>query len=62
MDKKENKGGTLTNAQVEQENKVKGKQEGAYGGAQDTGDKVVRQRGNSVQQRDGQPEEQNEEE
>ncbi|HEX8313459.1 MAG TPA: hypothetical protein VF609_00620 [Flavisolibacter sp.] len=60
---KENKGGILTNSEVEQDNKVKGKQEGAYHGSQDTGDKVVRQRGNDVQQRDGMPaEEQSEEE
>lgn len=63
MATKENKGGTLTNAQVEEDNKVKGKNEGAYQGSQGTGDKVVRQRGNEVQQRDGLPEEeQNEEE
>ncbi|RYZ29202.1 MAG: hypothetical protein EOO10_07050 [Chitinophagaceae bacterium] len=63
MADKENKGGMLTNSQVEEDNKVKGKQEGAYEGAQDTGDKIVRQRGNEVQQRDGMPqEEKNEEE
>lgn len=63
MAQKENRGGILTNEQVERDNKVKGKQEGAYEGAQDTGDKMVRQRGTSVQQRDGLPEGgQNEEE
>jgi len=63
MAQKENKGGTLTNSQVEEDNKVKGKHEGAYEGAQDTGDKIVRQRGNDVQQRDGMPQnDQNEEE
>lgn len=62
MDRKENKGGFLTNEQVEQDNQAKGKQEGAYTGAQDTGDKTVRQQGNDVQQRDGLPEGQNEEE
>lgn len=62
MNRKENKGGTLTNAQVEEDNEVKGKQEGAYHGVQDTGDKGVRQNGTDVQQRDGLPEEQNEEE
>jgi hypothetical protein len=62
MAQKENKGGTLTNAQVEDDNKVKGKQEGAYNGAQDTGDKTVRQRGNDVQQRDGLPEDEKSEE
>jgi hypothetical protein len=55
MAQKENKGGILTNAQIEEDNKVKGKQEGAYEGSQDTGDKVVRQRGTDVQQRDGLP-------
>jgi hypothetical protein len=55
MTNKENKGGFLSNEQVEQDNKVKGKQEAAYTGAQDTGDKVVRQKGNEVQQRDGAP-------
>ena len=56
MATKENKGGTLSNSQIEEDNKVKGKQQGAYEGAQDTGDKMVRQRGNEVQQRDGLPE------
>lgn len=62
MNRKENKGSILTNAQVEEDNKAKGKQEGAYHGAQDTGDKAVRQTGTEVQQRDGLPEGQNEEE
>ena len=63
MAQKENKGGNLTNRQIEEDNKVKGKTEGVYEGAQDTGDKTVRQRGNEVQQRDGLPsEQQNEEE
>jgi hypothetical protein len=53
MAQKENKGGTLTNSQVEEDNKVKGKQAGTYEGAQDTGDKKLRQRGNEMQQRDG---------
>lgn len=63
MAAKENKGGTLTNEQIERDNRVKGKTEGAYEGAQDTGDKTVRQQGTAVQQRDGQPPatEQNEE-
>lgn len=56
MAEKENKGGILTNAQIEEDNKAKGKQEGAYQGVQDTGDKVVRQKGTAVQQRDGLPE------
>jgi hypothetical protein len=57
MDRKENKGGILTNEQVEQDNRVKGKTEGSYHGMQDTGDNGVRQRGTDVQQRDGLPEE-----
>ena len=61
MAQKENNGGILTSAQIEEDNRVKGKQEGAYEGSQDTGDKVVRQRGNEVQQRDGMPEDQSEE-
>ena len=56
MASKENKGGILTNEQVEQDNQAKGKHEGAYVGSQDTGDKIQRQRGNEVQQRDGLPE------
>ena len=52
---KENKGGFLRNEQVEQDLKAKGKSESAYEGAQDTGDKIVRQTGNEVQRRDGQP-------
>ena len=63
MADKENKGGMLTNSQVEEDNKVKGKHLGAYEGSQDTGDKKIRQRGNEMQQRDGVPEsEKNEEE
>ncbi|HEY0041928.1 MAG TPA: hypothetical protein VGB71_14755 [Flavisolibacter sp.] len=57
MAQKENKGGILTNAQIEADNKAKGKTDGPYHGSQDTGDKIVRQRGNEVQQRDGMPEE-----
>jgi hypothetical protein len=63
MAHKENKGGILTNREIEEDNKVKGKKEGAYEGSQDTGDKVVRQRGNEMQRQDGLPSgEQNEEE
>ena len=63
MAQKENKGGILTPSQIEEDNRVKGKQEGGYEGAQDNGDHVVRQRGTDVQQRDGLPEKgQNEEE
>ena len=53
MAQKENKGGNLTSTQIEEDNRVKGKQEGVYEGAQDTGDKTVRYRANDVQQRDG---------
>ncbi len=52
---KENKGGFLRNEQVEEDNKVKGRIESPYEGAQDTGDKMVRQDGNAVQRRDGRP-------
>ena len=52
---KENKGGILRNEQIEQDLKVKGKSESAYEGAQDNGDKIVRQTGNDVQRRHGQP-------
>ena len=62
MNKKENKGGFISNEQVEQDLKVKGKNEGPYEGSQDTGDKDVRQFSNESQQRDGFVEEQNEEE
>ena len=61
MTNKENKGGFLSNEQVEQDLKAKGKINGPYEGSQDTGDKTVRQFGSDVQQRDGFPE-QNEEE
>lgn len=39
MATKENKGGTLTNEQIEQDLQAKGREEGSYGGVQDTGDK-----------------------
>lgn len=58
MAEKENKGGMLTNEQVEQDISVKGKaSEGSEGyiGSQDTGDKNVRQSGNEVQKADGRP-------
>jgi hypothetical protein len=58
MEGKENKGGFLTNEQVEQDLKAKGKasenSEG-YIGSQDTGDREVRHLGNDVQQADGRP-------
>ena len=62
MANKENKGGVLKNSQVEQDLKAKGKpvnKDDAYQGAQDNGDKAVRQMGNEVQQRDGLPNEEN---
>ena len=58
MDRKENKGGTLTNEQVEQDLKAKGRESGGnnpYSGSQDTGDKTVRHLGTDVQQADGRP-------
>ena len=58
----ENKGGFLTNEQVAQDLKVKGKNKGSYEDSQDTGDKTVRQSGNDIQQREGLIEEQSEEE
>ena len=64
MTEKENKGGELSNEQIEQELKVRnrnGGAEGGYIGMQDTGDTGVRQVGNPVQQRDGQPEEEDKE-
>lgn len=60
MATKENKGGFLRNEQVEQDLKAKGKNESAYEGSQDTGDKILRQAGNNVQQRDGRPEKEEE--
>jgi hypothetical protein len=58
MARKENKGGALTNEQVEQDLKAKGRNpEGnqAYSGAQDTGEKTVRHLGTDVQRADGRP-------
>ena len=60
MARKENKGGTLTNEQVEQDLKAKGRQTGndvPYAGSQDTGDKTVRSLGNDVQRANGRPSE-----
>jgi hypothetical protein len=56
MANKENKGGLLSNEQVEHDNKVKGKNnenEGGYRGTQDTGDDKVRDLGNEVKRNDG---------
>ena len=58
MAKKENKGGTLTNEQVEQDLKAKGKAPAdseAYQGSQDNGDSIVRSTGDAVQRADGRP-------
>lgn len=57
MAKKENKGGRLTNEQVENDNKRKGRSDKgqSYVGLQDTGDKTLRQLGTDVQRRDGLP-------
>jgi hypothetical protein len=58
MAKKENKGGVLTNEQVERDLEAKGRtpdNQNAYTGMQDTGDKTVRHLGNDVQRADGRP-------
>ena len=60
MAKKENRGGELTNEQVERDNEIKGKtdqNEGGYRGLQDTGDTTVRGLGTDVQQNEGMPDE-----
>lgn len=55
MANKENKGGLLSPAEIEQDLKAKGRIDNSngYSGAQDTGDKGVRQEGTDVQKRDG---------
>ncbi|HEU4633751.1 MAG TPA: hypothetical protein VFS22_07200 [Flavisolibacter sp.] len=57
MAKKENKGGRLTNEQVEKDNRSKGRSDTSqsYVGLQDTGDKKLRQFGTDVQRKDGLP-------
>lgn len=57
MPQKENKGGELTNEQIEQDLKAKGAndEKGGYRGMQDTGDKTIRSLGTEVQKRDGLP-------
>lgn len=58
MAAKENKGGILTNEQIENDNRAKGKADkkgSTYVGSQDTGDNIVRQLGNAVQRKDGLP-------
>jgi hypothetical protein len=59
MAKKENKGGELSNEQVEKDIKVKGNPEQSnwYRGAQDTGDQKIRSLGTEVQKKDGLPDE-----
>lgn len=59
MAKKENKGGILSNEQVEQDLKAKGRseQQPGYRGTQDTGDTGIRSLGTEVQKRDGLPQE-----
>jgi hypothetical protein len=61
MSKKENKGGLLSNEQIEQELQRTGADESAsrgYRGSQDTGDDIVRDLGTEVQQQNGRPPEQ----
>ena len=58
MAKKENKGGTLTNEQVEKDLQVKHKPQGdqeTYQGSQDNGESAVRHLGTDVQRADGRP-------
>ena len=58
MAHKENKGGNLKNEQIEKDLQAKGKtpdKNDVYAGAQDTGDKTLRQMGNEVQRADGRP-------
>ena len=57
MNKKENKGGILTNEQIEQDLKVKASDTDGYRGMQDTGDQVLREEGSEVQKTDGLPDE-----
>ena len=56
MAKKENKGGNLSNEDVEKELSLRGvpnKSGRSYVGSQDTGDQTVRPLGTAVQRRDG---------
>ncbi|HVG41443.1 MAG TPA: hypothetical protein VM888_07505 [Chitinophagaceae bacterium] len=59
MAQKENKGGELTNEQIEQDLKAKGAEDkqGGYKGSQDTGDSIVSTLGTDVQKKDGLPDE-----
>jgi hypothetical protein len=64
MARKENKGGLLSNEQIERDLEARGKtdHEIGYSGSQDTGDEKVRQMGNEVQKRDGLPDDNKKEE
>jgi hypothetical protein len=56
MANKENKGGLLSNEQLEQDNIVKGKtneNEGGYRGTQDTGDAKISGLGTEIQKNEG---------
>lgn len=55
MNRKEHKGGILTNKQIEEELQRTGQnqEDQPYRGSQDNGDSVVRERGTEVQQNDG---------
>jgi hypothetical protein len=53
MAKKENRGGILTNEQIEQELERTSSDTRGYKGMQDTGDETLRSEGTAVQQRDG---------
>jgi hypothetical protein len=56
MDRKENKGGVLSNEQAEKDLKAKGTPETnahPFHGSQDTGDFMPRREGTDTQQRDG---------
>jgi hypothetical protein len=55
MNKKERKGGELTNKEVEESLQQEGTDRNGtgYHGSQDTGDDVVREKGTATQQQDG---------
>ncbi|MCW3075140.1 MAG: hypothetical protein JWP69_2209 [Flaviaesturariibacter sp.] len=57
MSGKENKGGLLTNEQIEKDLEAKGRADApaGYQGSQDTGDGGKRELGTDVQQADGAP-------
>jgi len=63
MSTKENKGGLLSNEQIENDLEAKGQKGIAhnYRGSQDTGDSKLRQMGNKVQKQDGLSNNENEE-